>query len=252
MNRNEIKWQELLEEAVNKPGSILSAYSNFHHYSMGNCILALMQCQLRGIEPGPISTYNKWKELGRYVKRGEKALTLCMPLTVKKKSESDEDEPEHRTIFVYRNRWFVLSQTEGDDFRPEPIPGWSKERALSELGITEEPFTHTDGNAQGYATKGAISINPMAELPHKTTFHELAHNVLNHVAEGEMSDGEHLSRNLREAEAESVALLCCEALSLDGAEFCRGYIQNWLKGADIPERSAQRIFSAADKILKSE
>jgi hypothetical protein len=38
---------------------------------------------------------------------------------------------------------------------------------------------------------------------------------------------------------------------MDGAEFCRGYIQNWLSGAEIPERSAQRIFSAADKILKA-
>jgi hypothetical protein len=38
---------------------------------------------------------------------------------------------------------------------------------------------------------------------------------------------------------------------MDGAEYCRGYIQNWLAGADIPERSAQRIFSAADKILKA-
>jgi hypothetical protein len=38
---------------------------------------------------------------------------------------------------------------------------------------------------------------------------------------------------------------------MDGAEYCRGYIQNWLAGADMPERSAQRIFAAADKILKA-
>ncbi len=246
---NQIRWQQLLDEAVNKPGSILEAYSNFHRYSIGNCVLAMMQCNGRGIQAGPMATYNRWKELGRHVKRGEKALMLCMPVTVKKKSDSDD--PELRTVFVYRNRWFVLSQTEGDDFQPDPIPGWNKERALSELEITEETFTHPDGNAPGYATKGAISVNPLAQLPYKTLFHELAHNILGHVAEGEMSDGEHLSRNLREAEAESVALLCCEALALDGAEYCRGYIQNWLKGADIPERSAQRIFSAADRILKA-
>jgi hypothetical protein len=115
----------------------------------------------------------------------------------------------------------------------------------------EEVFAHPDGNSQGYATEGRIAINPLAELPHKTLFHELAHNILGHVAEGEMSDGEHLSRNLREAEAESVALLCCEALGLAGAEYCRGYIQSWLHGGSIPERSAQRVFSAADKILKA-
>jgi hypothetical protein len=36
-----------------------------------------------------------------------------------------------------------------------------------------------------------------------------------------------------------------------GAMACRGYIQNWLAGATIPERSAQRIFAAADKILRA-
>jgi hypothetical protein len=40
-------------------------------------------------------------------------------------------------------------------------------------------------------------------------------------------------------------------LELPGAEFCRGYIQNWLKGDTIPESSAQKIFGAADRILKA-
>jgi hypothetical protein len=54
---------------------------------------------------------------------------------------------------------------------------------------------------------------------------------------------------LREVEAEAVALLCCEALNLEGSEFCRGYIQNWLSpaigynGDGIPEKSAQKIFA---------
>ena len=66
-----------------------------------------------------------------------------------------------------------------------------------------------------------------------------------------MSDTEYTPKNLREAEAESVALICCESLGLPGAEFCRGYIQNWLSGDVIPEKSAQKIFHAADQILKA-
>jgi len=27
---------------------------------------------------------------------------------------------------------------------------------------------------------------------------------------------------------------CLESLGMDGAEYCRGYIQNWLHGATIP------------------
>ena len=54
--------------------------------------------------------------------------------------------------------------------------------------------------------------------------------------------GEHTPRNLRECEAEAVALLCCAALGLPGVEFCRGYIQGWWgQGNPIPERSAQKI-----------
>src|SRR2546421_9079412 len=87
-------------------------------------------------------------------------------------------------------------------------------------------------------------------MPAKTTFHELAHIELGHTSEA-VHDSETLPRNLKEAEAESVALLCLESLGMPGAEYCRGYIQNWLAGAEIPERSAQRIFAAADRILKA-
>jgi hypothetical protein len=66
-----------------------------------------------------------------------------------------------------------------------------------------------------------------------------------------MSDTEYTPKNLREAEAESVALICCESLGLPGVEFCRGYIQNWLDSDVIPEKSAQKIFHAADQVLKA-
>jgi hypothetical protein len=59
------KWSALLVEAVNKPGLIMEAYSAFHHYSIGNQILALVQCQMRGLQPGPINTFPKWKGLGQ-------------------------------------------------------------------------------------------------------------------------------------------------------------------------------------------
>jgi len=52
-------------------------------------------------------------------------------------------------------------------------------------------------------------------------------------------------------EAEGVALRCCESLGLEGAQFSRGYIQSWGQGQTFTERSAQRIFHAADRILKA-
>ena len=58
-------------------------------------------------------------------------------------------------------------------------------------------------------------------------------------------------RDLREVEAECVALICCSSLGLGGEEFSRGYVQHWLKGQRIPERSAQKVFKAADQILRA-
>jgi hypothetical protein len=46
-------------------------------------------------------------------------------------------------------------------------------------------------------------------------------------------------------------MLLCGSLELPGSEFCRGYIQNWLQGDVIPEKSAMKIFGAADRILKA-
>src|SRR5205809_1316193 len=80
----EIQLRQLLEEAVNKPGTLMRAYSLFWNYSLGNQILALIQANQRGLALGPIASFNRWKELSRHVKRGEKAIELCMPVTMKR------------------------------------------------------------------------------------------------------------------------------------------------------------------------
>lgn len=249
---NRLQWSELLAEAVNTPGRILEAYSRFHGYSIGNRLAALFQCAERGIEPGPLATFNRWKELGRNVKRGSKALTLCQPVTVKERKENDPDSPDSfKTVFVWRPRWFVLSQTEGAELESSAfaVPQWNKDRALRTLSITEESFTMLDGNVQGYAKGREIAINPLAQIPVKTLFHELAHIVLGHT---DTIDAFEIPRSIREVEAEGVALLCLESLGLDGSDYCRGYMQHWLgTGNAIPESNAQRIFKAADTILRA-
>ena len=145
----------------------------------------------------------------------------------------------------------MLSQTDGAHYQVPAIPAWDRSRALTTLNVEEVPFEMMNGNCQGYAKGRQIAINAVAQMPAKTTFHELAHIELGHTSEAAVNDSETLPRNLKEVEAESVALLCLESLGMDGAEYCRGYIQSWLQGGVIPERSAQRIFAVADKILKA-
>lgn len=250
MNSQQQKWSELLIQAMTEPGLILKAYSIFHHYSLGNQIAAIIQCQIRSIEAGPLHTYKGWQNLNRQVRRGQKAIWLCMPLTRKVKDDSGNDD-EFIMTFVWKPNWFVLSQTEGESIPAIEIPTWDKSRALVALNISQVEFTHTDGNVQGFAQKRLVAISPVAALPHKTLFHELAHVELGHTAETDFSDTETTPRNLREVEAEAVALLLCESLELEGAQFARGYIQSWLRGDVIPEKSAQKIFGAADRVIKA-
>ena len=243
-------WSGLLDDVIKTPGIISEAYSAFHNYSIGNQLLAWSQCTGRKIPLGPIASYKRWQELGRNVRKGEKAIALVMPITIKKEKESGDTDIFQ--TFALKNNWFVLSQTDGADYSAEPVnPEWDKALALSVLDVSEVPFSLTDGNCQGYASGRTIAINPVAALPHKTRFHEIAHIVLGHTVEHEMQDSERTPRDIREVEAESVAFICCALLGLPGLDECRGYVQSWLRDTPINDKTAQRIFGAAEKILKA-
>src|SRR5881396_103580 len=134
-----VNFTELLNEAVTKPGTLMKAYSLFWNYSLGNQILALIQANQRGIPLGPIASFNRWKELGRHVKRGEKAIELCVPVTCKrtvKEQGPDGTDLETEVVFkrfVFRRNWFILSQTDGQPYNPPAIPQWERARALATL-----------------------------------------------------------------------------------------------------------------------
>src|SRR5207245_3093530 len=119
-----VSWAALLNEAITKPGYIHEAYSRFHNYSIGNQLLALFQCLQRGIQPGPLATFPKWKEVGRYVKKGERALMLCMPMTCKRtrtvlaEDGIEKEEVFPFTHFAYKFHCFVLAETEGSEYVP--------------------------------------------------------------------------------------------------------------------------------------
>lgn len=247
-------WRALLARALVTPGLVQAAYSRFHRYSLRNQLLALSQCERRGISPGPLATFRQWQSLGRYVVRGEKALVLCVPIQRAAATEpaddsvaedSVQDGEAARPFFVFRRRWFVLGQTDGEPYQPVELPAWDEATALHALDVKRVAFEHPDGNVQGYSTARTVAINPVAALPHKTLLHELAHIVLGHTTQHDRS------RSVEELEAESVALLCLEALGLPGSEYCRGYVQAWATSDALTDAVATRIMSAADAILRA-
>jgi len=91
------------------------------------------------------------------VKKSQKALTVCMPVTCKRTAavKKDDGTEQHEqftfTHFVYKNHWFVLSQTEGKEYQAPAIPEWKEQKALAALKIERISFDDLDGNTQGYA-----------------------------------------------------------------------------------------------------
>ena len=103
----------------------LRTMSKFHDYSLGNCVLIWLQRP----EATRVAGFQTWKNLGRYVKKGEKAITILAPCVPAKPKppvdaeDSDEDqEPEEieiaqRPLYFKPVSVFDISQTGGD-----PIP----------------------------------------------------------------------------------------------------------------------------------
>ena len=250
----------ILKAALTQPGVMNQAYRAFHNYSIGNQMLAALQLYGKGLPLAPIASFNAWREKGRFVKKGEKAISLFMPISVKRRADKGApadsaavaDGSGTFSMFMLRPNWFSLNQTEGDEFIAEIVtPAWDAATAMAALDIIEEPFGHLQGNHLGYARARSIGINPLNPLKHKTRFHEMAHVVLGHTAVADMQDDETLTRQIEEVEAESVAYLLCALLDLPGQAESRFYIQGWLQGSALPEKSAQRIFGAADRIMKA-
>jgi len=251
-----VPWMALLDEALNKPGMLSEAYQTFHSYSMGNMMLAMTQTSPENL--GPIATFKRWKELGRNVRKGEKAICLYMPITIKDKDEETENVKAIRTGFMLRRNWFYLSQTDGDQTPQfDPPAEWSIQRALSALNVTQTPFNCIDGNSLGYAvpTKREIAISPLSTHPLRTLFHELAHVELHGDVKSLAQHGQKLPKDVKEVEAESVSYLIASALGVEmsQADFSRGYIQDWMRDknarADFAKTRASRVFGCAQRII---
>jgi antirestriction protein ArdC len=246
----------LIHAAVTEPGVLADCYKLFHSYSPWNVFWAMGQALALGIEVGPLSTYKRWKALGRTVKKGSKAIFMTMP---RLKFAPDPEDPTKKIpagqYFISVPRWFFLSQTDGPDVAVEAGDSvqWDKNMALKALEITEETFSLADGNCGGYAhvtgdKKGTIAVNPVHPHPYRIYFHEMAHVLLHSETETVKAEDRPPS-NIRELEAELTAYICTQTLGLGGASESRGYLQHWYSHKAVPETSAKSVCETAAKIL---
>jgi len=254
--------------------SYLKLCSRLPRYSVNNQLLILMAKP----DATMCMSFNKWRELGRTVKRGEKGIRILAPAPYKMMQEQDkkdsfgtpvldkDGEPVKEMVEVEIHAFkpvstFDVSQTEGE---PLPSPGVDEligdvdgykelfDAIVQVAGIPVE-FEKIDSGAKGYYNMedNRIAIKEgMSEVHNlKTLLHEVSHSKLH--ARSRYDGPDKKSKNQKETEAESVAYICCQHYGLDTSEYSFPYLATWAGEQDVSvlKSSLDTIKGAASEII---
>lgn len=234
----------------------LSMLSRFHSYSFRNCLLIAIQRP----DATHVAGFSRWKELRRFVKKGEKGIAILAPLVYRKKEgdepvdkPSDADADNVRVLHGFKVvHVFDVTQTEGQELpqfaSPDGDPGdkLSQLEAIVRRRGVELKYEPIPGGAEGVSRGGEITLRP--DLSPAKTFsvlvHELAHELL-HKGERKKVVG----KTVKETEAEAVAFVVCKAIGLDPGSSSSDYIQLYNGDKELLMQSLDYIQKTASFIL---
>lgn len=236
----------------------LEMLSRFHRYSFGNCLLICCQYP----QATHVAGFTKWKELGRFVKKGERGIAILAPLISKRKvddesKDAQDEASENSAPWVLRGfrvvHVFDVSQTDGKEL-PEfasisgdPGENLAKLEAVTRrLGISLS-YEIIPGGALGLSSDGAITVVPHLSkaLSFSVLCHEVAHELL-HKTERRKET----SKAIRETEAEAVSFVVCKAIGLDAGTRSSDYIQLWSGDKETLMESLDYIQKTAAKLIQ--
>lgn len=233
----------------------LDNQARFYKYSPNNVMLILAQRH----NATQVASFNAWKRMGRWVRKGEKAIWIVAPMTYKAKDDEHQDDEQRRVLRGFK--WvptFDISATDGQDL-PEvchQLSGDDPDGLFVRLTAVADSIgfhvedAELDGGVNGDCSHSERRIrveatNSPAQRV-KTLAHELAHAILH---------GEAHDRALAELEAESTAYIVCRSLGIDSGDYSFGYVSGWAGGGDQAitgiTASCQHIQKAASIILRS-
>jgi len=255
----------------------LNTMAKFHNYSFNNTLLIAMQKPDASLVAG----FHKWKkELGRTVKKGEKAIKILAPAPYKKKVMMTRIDPNtHQPIFdkdgvpVKEEKEitvqafkiasvFDVSQTEGREIPTigvHELTGSVEQYsvffdAIKKTSPVPVEFENIRSGARGYyhQVEKRIAIQfGMSEMQNmKTLIHEIAHARL-HAIDKDNPPENPPDRYTKEVQAESVAYTVCQHYGLDTSNYSFGYIAGWSEGKDLPELKAslETIRTASHELI---
>ena len=252
----------------------LTTMSKFHNYSPRNIQLILMQ----NPEASHVASFKKWKdEFERSVNKGEKALRIFAPMTLKRRDPKtnepllDENGNEQTFISFKLVPVFDVSQTDGKEL-PKPIYElegtyedygnlYKSAKEVSEANGVPLSFSKDTKGSNGFysVTNNEIVIKQgMSEQQTlKTIFHEMAHSDLHNMEKLQETP---LKRSTAELQAESVAFVVASHYGLDTSEYSFGYLATWTDDPDglsdlegqikIVQKEADSLISRIDKTLE--
>lgn len=238
---------------------MLNMIAKFPEYSANNSLLILLQKP----EAQLCQSYTGWKNMERYVKKGEKGIKILAPTpyTVQKevpkldmngKQIVDKDgEPvmetkEFKVTGFKVVNTFDISQTEGKELPSIGVDELTGDvhnygeliQVLVDICPVPIAFEQIQGGAKGYyhQVEERIAIQEgMSEVQTvKTALHEMAHQKLHAHQEKDQKQ----TRNSKEVEAESVAYTVCQHYGIDTSDYSFSYVVGWSKGKETPELKA--------------
>lgn len=229
----------------------LTVMARFHRYSFGNIMLILAQSP----EASHVAGFHTWKGVGRWVKKGEKGITIIAPMILKNRDGEARLKGDDKPIVRFKAvTVFDVSQTDGEPL-PETTatsgdPGTYSDRLKGYvesrgIRITNEPVPP---GALGCSKGGEIRLRPDLTPPQafEVLVHELAHEML-HQGEGSTRG----SKSVIETEAEAVAFVVCHSIGLETGTAASDYIQLHHGTKDTLAQSLDRIQKTANTILEA-
>lgn len=218
----------------------------FMKWSLSNQLLAYMQTG----GSTDCRTFNQWKEVGRSVKKGERAAYILGPVT---KKIQDKDTGEDKVILVgFRGiAVFGVDQTDGDElgmeqeemFTPDAMPPLVE--VAERLGVAVRYWPTVGTGARGWYSPGKMEIT-LGTQEWKVFFHELAHAAHDAVVK---SQGGRLIGG-QDVDQEVIAEFTAAVLGqLYGRDYT-GNAWNYIKGyAGDPLKAVVRCLSTIEKVL---
>ncbi|MFZ2633438.1 MAG: ArdC-like ssDNA-binding domain-containing protein [Desulfosalsimonadaceae bacterium] len=229
--------------------------AKFHRYSFRNRILIWTYKP----EATFVAGFHAWRQMGRWVRKGEAGIPIFAPMSIKKMQEVEDDieEDDDKTFLRFKVVYvYDVSQTEGD-----PLPDMN---VLAVCGGNEllgalEDFTRAQGIKLGYSSDKSLNflraagvsargrIQIRSSLNDSQRFyvlsHELAHEFLH-----DLQARKELSTKVKELEADATAYVVCSHFGIETRSSV--YLALYqVEEVDV-KASLDRIVSAASKIIR--